>query len=397
MRAINRYHVIDAIRRGGPVARVEIVERTELSPATVSAITAALIEEGLVHVQHATAANGPANGDTARGRPRVLLGLNGGAYHVAGVKLSAHRIGIAVTDARGDGLAALVLPLRVSRQSPEVVADLVEDGVRRCVADAGLSMDRISGIGIGLPGVIDGHAGVSHWSPVLGARPVPFAAAVSARLGAPAMLENDASLAALAEHWFGHGRGLSDFAVVTVENALGLGLIVDGRLHRGAHGVGPELGHVKVERGGRPCRCGQRGCLDAHASDWGLLRMAEEEGLIPPGDDTPERIAALAERALGGEEDAARLFRHAGAALGLAVANLINLLNPPRVILTGEGLRAGELLRGPLLAAVAEGVLPTLREATEILFHAWGDEMWARGAATIVLRRIYEAPWNNTA
>ena len=392
MRAINRYHVIDAIRRAGPIARVAISERTELSAATVSAITAALIEEGLVQVHHVAP-----NGDATRGRPRVLLGLNGGAYHVVGVKLSAHRIGVAVTDARGEPLAELVLPLRVSRQSPDVVADLVEDGVRRCVADAGLRMAEISGIGIGLPGVIDGNTGVSHWSPVLGLAPVPFAEAVSRRLGTPAMLENDANLVALAEHWFGYGRDLSDFAVVTVEDALGLGLIVDERLYRGAHGVGPELGHLKVVAGGRPCRCGQRGCLDAYASDWGLLRLAEEAGLLPPGDDTPERTAALAGLAAAGDQAAVALFRQAGAFLWLAVANLINLLNPPRIILTGEGLRAGALLREPLLEAVAANVLPTLREASEILFHGWGDEMWARGAATIVLRRIYEAPWNNAA
>jgi predicted NBD/HSP70 family sugar kinase len=108
-------------------------------------------------------------------------------------------------------------------------------------------------------------------------------------------------------------------------------------------------------------------------------------------------IIVSVQGARDGEEKVAALFRRAGAALGLAVADLVNLLNPPRVILTGEGLRAGALLNEPLLAAVAANVLPSLREGTEILFHGWGDDMWARGAATIVLRRIYEAPWNATA
>ncbi|WP_439598220.1 ROK family transcriptional regulator [Falsiroseomonas sp.] len=392
MRAINRYHVIDTIRRDGPIARVEIAARTELSPASVSAITAQLIEEGLIDIHHV-----PPGGDAVRGRPRVLLGLNSSAYHVVGVKLTAYRIGIAVTDARGGSRASLVLPVRVARQPPEVVADLVEDGVRRCVADAGLEMARISGVGVGLPGVIDGIAGISHWSPVLGGASVPFAAAVADRLGVPVLLENDANLVAVAEHWFGLGRDQAAFAVVTVENTIGLGLIVDGKLYRGAHGIGPALGHTRMQPGGLPCRCGLRGCLDAYASDWGLLRQAEEAGLLPAGDDAPERIAGLAQRALEGEEAPAALFRQAGAAIGVAVANLVNLLNPPRVILTGEGLRAGALLRDPLFAAVAENVLPTLREGTEILLHSWGDEMWARGAATIVLRRIYEAPWNASA
>jgi predicted NBD/HSP70 family sugar kinase len=391
MRAINRYHVIDTIRRDGPIARVEIAERTELSPATVSAITGALIEEGLVDVLRiASAENG------GRGRPRLLLGLNGHAYHVAGVKLSAQRISITITDARGEALAALVLPVQLARQSTDVIADLIEDGVRQCVSDAGLAIAGISGVGIGLPGVIDGIGGISHWSPILGARPEPFAGAVQHRLGVRTLIENDANLVALAEHWFGYGRGLQTFAVVTVENTIGMGLIVDGRLYRGAHGVGPELGHVKMEAGGALCRCGQHGCLEAYASDWGILRTAEEMGLIEAGNgDAARRIGQLVQRAQQGDAALIPLFERAGAMLGLAIANVANLLNPPRIILTGEGLRAGDLLRKPLLAAIETHALPALREAMEVTFHPWGDEMWARGAAAIVLRRIYEAPWND--
>lgn len=188
MRAINRYHVIDVIRRDGPIARVEIAERTELSRATVSAITGGLIESGLIRVvRDETVENG-------RGRPRVLLEIRGEACHVAGVKLSAHRIGVTVTDARGDPLQSTVLPVRLARQSAAVIADLIEDGVRQCVADAGLRIEDISGVGIGLPGVIDATAGVSHWSPVLGPTPVPFAAEIARRLGVPVLLENDANL-----------------------------------------------------------------------------------------------------------------------------------------------------------------------------------------------------------
>jgi predicted NBD/HSP70 family sugar kinase len=396
MRAINRYHVIDAIRRDGPIARVAIAEHIELSPATVSAITGALIEEGLIDVLRVEPSENGTRENGTRGRPRVLLGLRGEAYRVAGVKLSAHRIGIAVTDAKGDALGSLVLPLRLSRHSPEVIADLVEDGLRQCVADAGFGMGQISGIGIGLPGVIDSVAGISHWSPVLGNSPVGFAALVARRLGQRVLIENDANLVALAEHWFGHGRDLATFAVVTVESTIGMGLVVDGRLHRGAHGVGPELGHVKLDPRGPLCRCGQRGCLDVYASDWGILRASGCEDLDEGS--MQRRILDLTGRALAGDAALVPIFTRAGEALGLAIANMINLLNPPRVIITGEGLlRAGALLRAPLLAAIDAHVLPTLREATDIVFHSWGDEMWARGAATIVLRQIYESPWNNNA
>lgn len=394
MRAINRYHVIDVVRRSGPIARVEIAERTELSRATVSAITGALIEEGLIGIVRVEPLE---NG--ARGRPRVLLEMRGGACHVAGVKLSAHRIGITVTDACGETLGSLMLPVRLARQSPGVIADLVEDGVRQCVADAGLAVADVRGVGIGLPGVIDAVAGVSHWSPILGAAPVPFGQEIARRMGKRVLIENDANLVALAEHWFGFGRDLATFMVVTIEDGIGMGLVLDGRIHRGAHGIGPEFGHVKIDPAGLPCRCGQRGCLDAYASDWGILQQALACEAIEPAEDGagPRQLMELTRRAQAGDNALAGLFHRAGKALGLAIANAINLLNPPRLVISGEGLRAGDLLRLPLMAAVEANVLPTLREATEIVFHPWGDEMWARGAATIVLRQIYEAPWNNAA
>lgn len=394
MRAINRYHVIDVIRRDGPIARVDIAERTELSRATVSAITGALIESGLIGVVRIEPVE---NG--ARGRPRVLLEICGEACHVAGVKLSAHRIGVTVTDARGEPLKSLVSPVRLARQPPGVIADLVEDSVRQCVADAGLMIADIQGVGIGLPGVIDAVAGVSHWSPILGAAPVPFGQEIARRLGTRVLIENDANLVALAEHWFGLGRNLSTFAVVTIEDGIGLGLVLDGRIHRGSHGIGPEFGHVKAVPAGLPCRCGQRGCLDAYASDWGIVQQARACDAIKPTEEGAGQrpIIGLTRRAQAGDNVLAGLFRRAGETLGVAIANAINLLNPPRLVISGEGLRAGDLLRVPLMAAIEANVVPTLRDATEIVFHPWGDEMWARGAATIVLRQIYEAPWNNAA
>lgn len=388
VRAINRYHVIDAIRRDGPISRVEIAGRTELSRATVSAITGGLIEEGLIGIVRVEAPEG------ARGRPRVLLQVRGEACHVAGVKLSAHRLGVTVTDARGEPLGSLVMPIRLARQPPDVIADLVEDGVRQCAADAGVRVADLRGVGVGLPGVVDAVAGVSHWSPILGAAPVPFGREVARRLGTRVLVENDANLVALAEHWFG-GRDPATLAVVTIEDGIGMGLVLDGRIHRGAHGIGPEFGHVKADPAGPPCRCGQRGCLDAYASDWGILRQALARGAVEAVEDGagPGQLAGLVRRARAGEGVPAGLFRRAGEALGLAIANAINLLNPPRLVISGEGLRAGDLLRLPLLAAVEANVLPTLREATEIVFQPWGDEMWARGAAAIVLRQVYEAPW----
>src|ERR1700690_3394755 len=160
MRAINRFHVMDAIRRSGPVSRVEISQLTELSATTVSAITAALLDDRLI-----TSLQVGAVRDAGRGRPRVMLRLNPDAAYVVGVKLAPDQINVAVTNFCADVIRSLALPIRIDRQTAAVIADLVEDGVRRCVSDAGLEMAAVFGVCVGLPGVVERAAGVCRQSP----------------------------------------------------------------------------------------------------------------------------------------------------------------------------------------------------------------------------------------
>ena len=150
-----------------------------------------------------------------------MLRLNPGAAHVVGVKLAPDQITVAVTNFCADILRSLALPIRIDRQTASVIADLVEDGVRRCVSDAGLDIAEISGVCVGLPGVVERAAGVCRQSPILQERDVPFGADLTQRLGVPASIDSDVNLVTLAEHWFGQARDLNDFLVVNVERSLG--------------------------------------------------------------------------------------------------------------------------------------------------------------------------------
>jgi len=373
MRAINRFHVMDAIRRFGPISRVQISDLTELSAATVSAITGLLLDDALIVPRQVGAVR-----DAARGRPRVMLELNPEAAHVAGVKLAPDQITVVVTNFRADVLNALSLPIRVDRQPASVTADLIEDGVRRAVADAGLSMSKVNGVCVGLPGVVERAAGRCRQSPIFRERDVPLAAWLSARLGLPVTIDSDVNLVTLAEHWFGHGRGLDDFLVVSIEHSLGLGIMHNGELFRGANGLSPDFGDLIVH---------------------------------PPagdGQNTPDRLAALVAVLRGDQEvngqpgrrperaDEAAIYADIAVALGIAIANLITLFAPPKVILAGAALSVGDALIGPLRAAVAEHTPPSLADVAEIIVHRWEDESWARGAAAMTLRDLYGAPWNTT-
>ncbi len=386
MRAINRFHVMDAVRRFGPIARVEISARTDLSPTTVSAITAALIEDGLIVPQQVGDIR-----DAGRGRPRVMLELNPEAATVVGVKLAPDRITVVATNFRADVRTDLALPVRISRQSASVIADLVEDGVRQCVADAGLPLGSVRGVCVGLPGVVEHQTGLCRQSAVFGERNVPFAAELQRRLGLPVSIDSDVNLVTLAEAWFGEARGLDDFLVVSLEGSLGLGIMHKGELFRGAGGLGPDLGDFVV----RPTRRSDGGRLSDVASEPAILAEAQArlggERAEPAGRPVDmARITALAAEGHPGMRD---ILATAGEALGFAIANLVALFAPPKVILVGG---AGPALLGPLREAVALLVPPSLANLAEIVEHRWADETWARGAAAMTLQDLYGAPWSTT-
>ncbi len=380
MRAINRFHVVDAIRRFGPISRVEIAERTDLSPTTVSAITGALLDDGLIIPRSLGAVR-----DAARGRPRVMLELNPDAAYVVGAKLAPDQITVAVTNFRADVVNTLSLPIRVDRQPVAVIADLVEDGVRRCVADADLDMQDISGVCVGLPGVVERASGRCRQSPIFRERDVAFGEEVSARLGTAVTVDSDVNLVALAEHWFGHGIGLDDFLVVSVEQTLGLGIMYRGDLFRGADGLSPDLGDFLVHLPGG-------NSAPQRLVDLMSAALADDEVAPPALRLADGRGASLAVA----QDVAGQAMQLAGNAIGFAIANLITVFTPPKVILTGSALSAGNRLLTPLRAAVLRFTPATLSDVANIVVRDFGDDIWARGAAAMTLRDLYGAPWSST-
>jgi predicted NBD/HSP70 family sugar kinase len=389
MRAINRFHVMDAIRRLGPISRVEISEFTELSATTVSAITAALLDDRLIIPLALGAVR-----DAGRGRPRVMLRLNPDAAFVVGVKLAPDQITVATTNFCADVLQSLTLPIRIDRQPASVIADLVEDGVRRCVSDADLAIDRIAGVCVGLPGVVERAAGVCRQSPIFGERDVNFGADLTKRLGVPVSIDSDVNLVTLAEHWFGQARGLNDFLVVSIEHSLGLGILHNGELFRGANGLSPDFGDVMV----RPPGSGG-GRLAASASEASVLSEVEialrgtpHEAAFRAG----RSMTLLLQLAAAGEEPCIRVLASAGEALGFAIANLITLFAPPKVIVTGRAMAKSPFFIDPLRETIAALVPASLADVADIVVREWSDGIWGRGAAAMTLRDLYGAPWGTT-
>jgi predicted NBD/HSP70 family sugar kinase/DNA-binding MarR family transcriptional regulator len=394
MRAINRFHVMDAIRRSGSISRVEISEQTDLSPTTVSAITAALLEDGLIVPRQVAPTP-----DQPRGRPRIMLELNPEAASVCGAKLAPNKITIAVTNFQADVLSTVTIPIRVDRQPASVILDLVEDGVRSCIEAAGLLVENISGLCVGVPGIVERASGICRYSPLFSERDLRLSLDLEERLHVPTSVDSDVNLITLAEHWFGHGRGLNDFLVVSVEHAIGLGIVHGGELFRGANGLSPDLGDMIMSSNGSIGDGYRPGRLSGIASTSAILAAAADlvretpHGRLLRGTRAMEHAVSLAQ---AGDRQICAIFEEAGRALGIAIANLITLFAPPKVILAGSALQAGDILLEPLRSAIQAVTPETIADVTEIVVHESSDDIWARGAAALTLRDLYGAPWNTT-
>ena len=372
MREINQTLVLDALRGAGPISRTAIAEETRLSLATVSGITAELIDRGLVYERESGLSTG--------GRRPILLALNHGAGHVVGAKLTETRVIAALTDLGGEIVGHLEGPVGDDHTPAGVTAALaaVIDDLR-----AAHPARRVLGLGMGMAGVIDRRAGICRYSPFFGWRDVPLRRLLETRLGLPVVLENDVNALAVAERWFGSGIGETDFLVITLGRGVGLGIVINGQLYRGGCGGGGEFGHVTVAADGPACDCGKHGCLEALVADPALRRRLSTE----LGREIT--IAEGAALARGGDAAALAVFTAVGQTLGLAIAGLINVFNPPLLIVGGEGAIALDLLLPPLRQALEAHCFAGFFADVRLMVEPWGDDAWARGAASLMIEELF--------
>lgn len=382
-----RQQVFERVRAAGLIARVQVAKDLGVSPASVTTITSELIEAGLIEEVATTR-----EGDQGRGRPAVALGVRADAHRVVGMKLSDREHTAVIIDFAGNLIADDTIPRRPGAMDLATLLESTEVLLDRVCAKAGLARHDLSAVGLGVPGFVDCDGGIVLWSPVLLERGVGLAAAASARLGLPVQIDNDANLVTLAELWFGAGRTLADFAVVTIEHGVGMGFVLNHRIYRGARGLGMELGHTKVQLDGALCRCGQRGCLEAYVADYALAREATTALNLThkQGQSISVLLESLYDHAKAGNGAARSIFRRAGRYLAVGLSNVINLFDPALIILSGERMRYDYLYAAETLAEMENLAIPTGRPRPPIEIHAWGDLLWAHGAAALALSAVSE-------
>ncbi len=367
------------------ISRAEIAQRLGLSRSTASELVEPLLASGLV----AEAGVGESRG----GRRPIVLEFQDEAFVLLGVDMGASHVSVARTDLRGRPQIVVGHPHPV-QQDP--------DGARACIASLctaamrGVARDRLVGIGIAVPSPVDpkhpdrlSPVALPAWEGEHGFE------RLLADFGVPLFIENDANCGALAEHWWGEAKGLQDFAYIKVATGIGAGLFMGGVMQRGARGVAGEIGHIAIDPRGALCVCGNRGCLtmlvggQALVARVELLRDRFPDSELATGVITTARIE---QAALHDDPLALRVVREAGEYLGVAIGDMLNLLNPAAVILGGGLAVVGDRLLDPLRASALHRTLVPDAAATQIVVSSLGPQVVALGASTLVLQAALDDP-----
>ncbi len=384
-RTYGRRTLLAAIREQSPIARIDLAEQTGISRATVTTVTAELMRAGLIVEVAAESDN------MGRGRPRVDLKIDGSCHLIAGIKVATRSLSLVLIDFEGKQQTEVDFPTSAEVFEPTDLAQTLRDGLDTLMAQVGKTISDLSGVGIGLAGIVDVENGFVHWSPSLSTRNVSLQSTIEDTLGVPVFLDNDANLVAMAEKRFGVGRTAKDFIVVTIENGVGMGIVINNEIYRGTRGCGAEFGHTKVHLDGALCRCGQRGCLEAYVADYALLREAQllaGSGVVGTPD---QQIEALLQKAQKGDPIASNIVNRAGRMFAMGLANIVNIFDPQLIILAGERMQFDHLYAEEVLENIKTSIVQVDQPPPDVVIHSWDDLMWAKGAAAYALSGVEEA------
>ncbi len=367
---------------------MDLGKLTQLSPATVTAITSDLLDEGLIIGLESDAPRGR----MARGRPRSLLTLNPAAASVLAVKISVNTIELLLADYTGKRIATRRMHFNSdAAQSETAFINTLIKIIQAFLHDHPRPPESYLEISIAAQGVVDHTAGTIVWSPAISFRNAKIAAPLSDAFGVQCELSHDTNMIAEALHWRDPERYGGTFAVVFIDYGVGMGLFIDDQLFIGETGAASEIGHANHMPMGNLCRCGRNGCLEAYLGDYAILRRARElPGTTAPDtlEITRETIGELVAAANQGHAPTLVAFDDAGVALGYGVARLIATLDPRRIVLTGAGIQGYPYLRESMERSINAALISDLRREIEIEPLTWEEDLILHGIVAQSMQRF---------
>ncbi|MCK5147303.1 ROK family protein [bacterium] len=385
---IRRNLILRALLDHGQLSLTELKLHTGISLPVVTSIVNFLKEDNLlIDVE--------SRGPSQAGRPPSLVALNGAAGYILGIDLGRTNSNFILLDLAQN----LVADVRTKSLNLSNEISIIEDLHREIdsiLENADVSWDRILGIGISVPGLVQGQRGISETYLNFGDRPV--AQVLSERFGKPVHIEHDAKAMTLGEMWFGAAKGRQNVLCLNVGWGLGLGMIINGRLHYGMNGYAGEFGHLQIVPDGLLCYCGKRGCLEMYASGKAIARNARDKiekgamtNLATPDGKEVDRIDAkrIIEAANGGDQFCIEIIEEAAGYLGFGIAQLLNIFNPELVIFGGR-ISPVKFFLNPAISAAVKHSMTHLNKNVSFETSKLGAKSGALGVAVLAARELFE-------
>ncbi|CDI12323.1 Transcriptional regulator protein (plasmid) [Agrobacterium pusense] len=370
-RAMNRRLILNLIRREEQLSRADVAAATGLSPAAVTFVVSDLISEGYL-IEGKTIPGGG-------GRRPIPLEINYAGHLAIGIKMNVGSLECVLTDLSTATLSSLTIEFK--DPSPQSVLDVAQKAVTRLQRLAPEGAGLLTGVGFSMPGTIDAERGICIKSHRFFWENVPFASMLQERVNVPVWMEDDTLAFALAQHLFGLGRQHKVFTAVAIGVGIGCATVVDGKVQRGAHGHAGKIGHSMHHPDGPLCECGRHGCLQAYYSEPAILeRWRQARGK----DGNVDRYA-MKEAALQGDPAALDILQEAGAAIGLHLARMVDIVDPEIIIVGGEAVSFGDLLFNPMRKALELNCFTP----PPALVPDERDNFWSSGAAALATQGLF--------
>lgn len=379
-RTHNKRLILKTIYDHSPSSRADVARRTGLTRPTVSSTVTELITEGLVEEI--------GQGQSDGGKPPILLSVAPEARHVIGLDLANSEFRGAVTDLRGAILHRASIPVyeRDGTTALEAVYALCEQLLAAATSP-------VLGIGIGTPGLIDAQRGIVQRAVNLDWADLPLRDLIANRYRLPVYIANDSHVAALGEYIFAQKRKTPNLVVVKVGRGVGAGIVLNGRLYHGDGSGAGEIGHVRVVEDGIACRCGHAGCLETVTSSQAIVKQARLLAQCNPDSQlwqftsTPEAITTevVLNAFLAGDPAIQQIIAEVGHYLGIALANLVGVLNIQKIVIAGSVARFGDLLQTTMEQEMRTRAMALLAEKTKVELSTLEQDIVILGAAALLL------------
>lgn len=387
LKKLNQTAILDLIRVHKAISKAQLSQITGLSATATGMIVSALLEQGYIHETGI--------GESKGGRRPVLLELKAGSFYSVGVDLDVSYINTMLIDITGNILYEYSIRMPESLDFEQVMQEM-KSCIRKALDAFAVSMDKLLGIGISVPGMVDIDTQKVVFAPNLGWHNVDIRARLMNQWNTPVYIENEAMASAICENWLGACQEISNFVCINIRSGIGAGIFAGGKPYRGAGGSAGEVGHIVVDENGPRCGCGNYGCLETMASTARIVENARKlvrQGIVSSLNEYHDldeiSIDKIVDAARAGDEAARNILLEASRYLGIAISNIVNTLNPSKIVIGKEFVKFADMVMDHVKNIAACKALKSPASKVEIVASDIGEKASTLGAAIIPLKVLF--------